>query len=1789
MPGLSDDGRSRRFGGIRRVLAGVIGALLLLASPPLALPALADPVSPITLSVAAAPSPATSGTEITYTITGTNTGGAKLSNVVLSDQLNGIGTIQAPPATPQYVITSSKGTCTQSGQLVSCNLGTVNGGGSFTVTVRGVVTAPAGTTINNTASVTGTRSAQNFTTNATVQTLVLPGTSTSLPDLTLSKSAPTSVAAGSSFDYTLTVNNIGAVPATGIVVTDTLPTGVALTSVTTTSLFVCTPTSAAAPGPTTVTCTGGRVNDGQNGTITLRVTAPATAASLTNTASVDPADAIKESNEENNTSATVNTAVTAAAPPPSLAIVKTDDPSVIAGAGPDPVSPGQRLTYKVRVTNTSTTRADDVVVVDGTQGLEAASVVATQVVVNGTVGTGNGCTTTAPQVRCGIRSLQPGGTLTVTVTGTVIAPAGTVLINTATATGNVKNTGVTATATAQTTVKPQVDLTITKAGSPDPVCAASWPSGTPDVCVGGLHYTFVVGNSGITTATNVVVRDPLPAGTVYDSIVNAPGADFTCSVGGGNVLTCTNPAIGSESTETFTIVVVAPSATGPLTNTVSVDPANAIFEADETNNTASATVQVVTGVDLSIVKFDEPGADPLLNPPGTLVPDYPQPTQGVDPVATNGTVVYTIYVDNLGTQSTTDVRVQDTLPAGTKFLSATADAGFTCSHDGAALGGIVTCVGGSLLGTLAEFYDPAGAALPQGNQYATIVIKAFATNAVQPTMHNEVRVDPLNAIPEANEANNIATQDTLVGTGGAGENAFNQLILTKTQTSPAAGVAVATNGVATFNLHVVNDGTDPVSAVVMKDFLPSGSRFISAADTDAGPGTADAFFCTHDGSATGGTVTCTGGALSGTLNTIPESAGGGTVPTSRDVKVTIFAPNTPADYPNAAKVDPDNTVPEGNEFDNQSSVTLRVRTAGDGGQNSFNQLTITKAATITVATSSVITYTVTVANSGSDPAFGVVMRDVLPAGTAFISALDTVAGPNAFNCSAAAGVVTCTGATLSGTVVTASLAPTTRTVQIKAFSPTQPGTVTNTAFVDPDNAIPEGDETDNHASASTLVTVGAGYIDLQVSKCDTAAAPCDGNAVLMNQPDVYTVTATNAGTDPAFQVVLRDVLPAGATFVSAVDSTGGNGAFLCSENLGVVTCTGATLDGSLDLVPGVPNTRTVRITIIPPQQHALLITNQVFIDPYNQIAESDETNNQASDTSQVTSPFDLELNKEGPTTASQNSTEDYVITVTNKGAAVTDVVVVDALPVGLIPLSITATPGNFICDLTENPVNGVRCVGDMGATGAADDKVTITVHVFVTADGGTLDNEACVDPADTIVESDELNNCDTKSTVVKKLSPNISVQKTSDPASATIGQIVTYAVTVNNVGDAPADVSTVTLVDTLPDVVSFVGANATNGASCTPSGATNGGTVSCTPAVMTVGSSFTATIQVRVLATATGAFTNSATVAGPVAFDAGDALCAGTACENETAANTANNSDTVTTAFGGSAIDLVVGQITDTPDPAATGDQILYTVSVTNAGTQDALDSEGHQVRVRANLPTVGVTLGTVTATQGFVCSITNAGGTATCLGDLLSGQSVLLSIPIVAEATAPASLTVTVVADPLAVIPETSEANNSATQTTSVTHVACTACANLVMGQIVATPNPIPDNTDVTYQFVVTNTGDQPTLSHSVPAQKVVIAINLDTAFNESSLVSVASSNPDFTCVTNPAFPGVPAAPEILCSGDGLGAGLGLTVTVVAHADTAAVPSFVGFDVTVDATNVVTEFSEADNAGSLLVDTVAP
>ena len=602
------------------------------------------------------------------------------------------------------------------------------------------------------------------------------------------------------------------------------------------------------------------------------------------------------------------------------------------------------------------------------------------------------------------------------------------------------------------------------------------------------------------------------------------------------------------------------------------------------------------------------------------------------------------------------------------------------------------------------------------------------------------------------------------------------------------------------------------------------------------------------------------------------------------------------------------------------------------------------------------------------------------------------------------------------------------------------------------------------------------------------------------------------------------------------------------------TCTGGALDGTANLIPTVPSTRTIAITVrvLGPKDRTL--TNQVFIDPANTIAESDETNNSATDTSLVVSPFNAKVTKTGPSTATQNNTADYTIKVENTATdPMSDLVVVDPLPVGLIPLGVEAD-GNWQCTVEENPVNNVRCVGDL----APGDTVTIVVHTFVTQDGGTLDNEACADPDNVFDELDEGDNCSTQTTDTTKR-PDITVQKSADSGTVGRGETLTYTISVSNVGTGDSDAFNVT--DLLPTSVSIVGTpTATNGVTCTHDGAATGGIVTCTFASgLTVGASTTITIQTTVTDNATTAFTNTAAAngGGPVT-----ASCGG--CGSEVIIN--NNTSSVTTSVEGSAIDLSVGDITDNPDPAGQGAEVTYTTTITNGGSQNALTADGNQVVIRADLPNVGVTLGVFAASEGFSCVASNANAVVTCTGDLLAGASTTLTIPLTIQAGAPPKLTVKVTTDPLDAILETNEANNAQQEDTTVVLASCTLCVDVVAGQVIASVNPAVNDTDVTYQFVVTNVGDLPTESLG-DLIDVKIFVDLDTIFNESTLVSVEATN-GFTCGTNPAFILDTTAPELLCEApaEGLGPGEGTLVTVVAHVNTSLVPSFVAFDVAVPA-----------------------
>src|SRR5262249_27292417 len=154
-----------------------------------------------------------------------------------------------------------------------------------------------------------------------------------------------------------------------------------------------------------------------------------------------------------------------------------------------------------------------------------------------------------------------------------------------------------------------------------------------------------------------------------------------------------------------------------------------------------------------------------------------------------------------------------------------------------------------------------------------------------------------------------------------------------------------------------------------------------------------------------------------------------------------------------------------------------------------------------------------------------------------------------FHCTGpdAASVVTCTGGSFSGqSLALPSGAPTVRHIRIRVFAPDIPGTYTNNAFVDPSNAIPEGHDFNTQASiAVPVANAGVGpYIDLAIDKTQDVVLDQDtpggaGTPVRVDtgQGISYMLHVTNGGEGDAFNVTVRDIIPAGTTFFSAADTT----------------------------------------------------------------------------------------------------------------------------------------------------------------------------------------------------------------------------------------------------------------------------------------------------------------------------------------------------------------------------------------------------------------------------------------------------------------------------------------------------------------------------------------------------------------------------------------------------------------------------------------------------------------------------
>jgi len=251
---------------------------------------------PVTISKVFTPSSIVPGgtSKLSITLANSTTGSSALSGVAISDALpTGITIAATPNATT--TCTSGTVTATAGSGTVSLAGASLAAGASCTIGVN--VTGVAAGSYTNTIPASALTSTQGAT-NTAPATATL--TITAGPNVVLSKSfAPSTIPLSGTSTLTISVANtaVGAVPLTGLTLTDSLPASVVISSAPNAFTTCGAGTVSAVAGGTSVGLSGGSVAPGATCAIRVNVTG-ATAGSYLNTI---PASALTSTQGATNT------------------------------------------------------------------------------------------------------------------------------------------------------------------------------------------------------------------------------------------------------------------------------------------------------------------------------------------------------------------------------------------------------------------------------------------------------------------------------------------------------------------------------------------------------------------------------------------------------------------------------------------------------------------------------------------------------------------------------------------------------------------------------------------------------------------------------------------------------------------------------------------------------------------------------------------------------------------------------------------------------------------------------------------------------------------------------------------------------------------------------------------------------------------------------------------------------------------------------------------------------------------------------------------------------------------------------------------------------------------------------------------------------------------------------------------------------------------------------------------------------------------------------------------------
>lgn len=1238
-------------------------------------------------------------------------------------------------------------------------------------------------------------------------------------DLAITKTATSpasgTVVPGGPIGWTVTVTNNGPgnLVAPGVLVRDTVPTGV-------TGNWACTVVSGTATCPTV---SGTNLNANvitMNAAAVMRFTFVGTASSnipsgtVSNTATVEPNGAgIVDTNAANNSA----TAVSPVQATSDLAVSKTASASTVIA--------GDQATFTLSASNTGPHAALNATIADSLPaGFTVESLTSSQ----------PGVTCNTASVSCSAPSLASGSTLIATLVANVpaTAAAGTVTNSMVASTSSVDPISLNNSASANLTVTRSSDLAV-QIGDATGVAGQS------------ASVPVSVTNNG-PSATSTTVAVPVPAGLTF----SPAGSTTGCMLSGSDVVCETGTlAPGSSSDFNLTFAIPADTATGEIPTSAQVAVAGAA-DGDSSNDSDDGIITVTALADLSIEK--------VLNS---------------EPIIAGGTSTWTITVVNDGPSVARALEISDVLPEGLTITSLTAPAGATCPDDAFPCTATTLGHGQSLEFAITTSLDAAtaegtevvnAASVSSGtpDPVATdndtsdsgttaIDVDLQISKTVSPTtvdagesaeFHLKVTNDGLSQSGEVKIVDALPTALTVNGTVTA--TAGTTCTVAGQEVSCTAAL-LESNGTINIAIPVLVATTAPagplnntatVTTPTSKASISAGLTVSRSADLDldkalATPGTKVAgvpfdvlLTATNTGPSSATNVQV--------VDSLPPGLSfvSGDGCTASGSQVTCAAPTVAADdsVTFTVRVLPAATTPEGT-LTNNATVTADERDPGDSNNSASvdsviehrADLALTKTDSIDPATAGgTFSYTLGVSNNGPSVATGIVVRDTLPAGLTFVPDGSTS------GCMAAGQVVTCT---LSDTSVNPGAAVTVG-VAVLADATLPPGTVvSNTASVT--GAGADDGPGENTATETTTINTKA---DLTIAKTVTSGPVVPGRSV------VWQIEVTNVGPSVAQNVVVSDPLDPRVTFIP--DDPGASGPESSPEcevnGDGRVTC---------DLGDLEVGTATVQIAAQVAGNATGTLPNTATVNTTTPGSCLGGTPCSSTVNSTLEPAAELSINK--TVTSGDPLVPGDIVTfgiqVANAGpSSAAGVIVSDTLQAGLTFVRGQSTAG---CSASGQVVT---C--ELGTLAVTTATVTIAAKIDA-AQRGSITNTATVS-SPTGPDCLPASPC---SSTVGPLSlvprADLVVRKTTPTSSIVAGGLVTFDITVTN--DGLSDATGVEISDTLVSGLTFVSATA----GCDASGQV----VSCDPVTIVAGASVTSSITVRLAPGFTGPLTNVATATTP--------------------------------------------------------------------------------------------------------------------------------------------------------------------------------------------------------------------------------------------------------------------------------------------------------------------------------------